>query len=260
MVETKSKGLISIKDLKIGDVVAVGHNQYDMVYSFGHYQENVMAEYLVLNHGLEISPLHLILLRGRGFVPASTVSVGDYVSMMMTPGKDGSNTWERIESIQTKSAKGAYAPFTRSGTILVSNVLASCFVTMQAESSDLLVVAGGLSTTGLGWHKIAHAFEFPHRMYCHLLDCSAETYTDDGLSSWLVVPFKMTVWILQKSETSIVMSLLLLVIAVMLLALSTAAEYLIRLTATSGIGMLFTVLLAYAVAHRRASMLPRKVW
>ena len=84
------------------------------------------------------------------FVPAWHLKVGD----ALTDGPSGKTV--AIVSIRSVRSKGAYAPFTPSGTIVVDGVLASSFVSLTAD--DGLEIAGGIE---LSTQWMSRMFELP---------------------------------------------------------------------------------------------------
>ena len=193
-VETEEKGIVSIHKLKIGDKVRVAGKTFEPVYSFGHYDQSGVAEFLKIVTDdklmLEISDMHMILVKDRGYVPASTVEVGDRLL--------SANMLEiKVRSIATTARQGMFAPFTPSGSIVVSGILASSYIAMQRESSDLKI--GGFST-GVSFHFLAHALLLPARLACHHVgSCRGETYSINGIPTWLEIPFNSSKWLLQQN-------------------------------------------------------------
>jgi hypothetical protein len=184
IVEGKDK--VRMNDLSLGDRVMISGNQYETVYSFGHFDPHLTADYLrISTHSasLEISRDHMVLKEQGRFVPASTLNIGDYLNLA-----DG--TMEKITSIKTVFRKGAFAPFTSSGSIIVDNVVVSTYVAFQG--SEKLKIAG--VSSGLPWHWLAHSFELPHRLWCSYIEsCTTERYIE-GISSWVYFPFHFTNW------------------------------------------------------------------
>jgi hypothetical protein len=193
-VVTHDRGLVEMRDLKIGDKVAVGDGNYEPIYSFGHFQPNVSSESFVAiatkggNETLEVSGHHLLFDVRRGAVPAATVQVGDY----LVNGRNASEPLlvTSIRSVTVES--GLFAPFTPSGKVVVNDgVLASCFVSFQEKSHTLMIMGIGFS-----YHWLAQLFESAHRLVCfHMGSCPNETYDENGLSEWVSRPLAMAIWL-----------------------------------------------------------------
>jgi hypothetical protein len=184
-VNVDGSGVVAMKDVKIGDRVLVGGDRYEPLYSFGHKDTEVWANYsrLVTVSGmqLEISKEHLIFVDGRGAVPASHVKPGDKVYVSQPDDLDV------VNSVGTVIRKGVYAPFTPSGSIVVNGVQASTFVSLQ-DSPYLLI--GGVST-GISYQWMEHTSELPHRLWCgHVASCDNEEYAN-GISTWVELPHKL---------------------------------------------------------------------
>jgi len=191
-VFVKNKGLISMNQLQIGDAVLSADHEYDTVYSFGHYSEARAAEYqLFLPSMLQVSPNHLVFLQEGNAVTASSVKVGD---VLLHGGI--------VTGIQTVTARGVYAPFTSSGTIMVNGVGASCYVSLQGSESLTI----GSFSTGLSHHFLAHALLLPRRMWCS--GGCEDSYTEDGIAAWVEMPLQMAQWCLQ--QPAIVLSVIMI--------------------------------------------------
>ncbi len=186
-----------MKDLRIGDRVKSADGSMGTVYSFGHYQPDVNTEYIRIHakgHSkvLEISKDHLIFVNGTA-VPVSSVAIGDKVDLGAGRGSS------EVIKMKAVTRKGAFAPFTMSGTIVVSGVVASAYVTLQKDSSTLSI---GAYSTPLTMHWLAHVFETPHRLFCKFrMDlCMNETYNVDGISSWVEKPLHIGRWFVNKTS------------------------------------------------------------
>ena len=114
-------------------------------------------------------------------VPASAVNVGD---KLVVANGDGVTEVRKIKRV---TRRGAFAPFTKTGTIVVSDILASNYVTLMDESP-----------VSMQW--MSHAFNAPHRMVCALNFeiCENETYTN-GISNWVYDPLRLGRWIAQQN-------------------------------------------------------------
>jgi hypothetical protein len=233
-VDVENKGIIHMMNLEVGDRVKVAENKYEPVYSFGHYDKQGFGDFLVINNELEISSDHLIATKGNGYVPASSLKVGDFIMS----GSDGAST--KVKSIIERTSQGIFAPFTTSGTIVVSGILASSFVSLQSDTGYLTI--GGVNT-GLSHHWMAHKFELPHRLVCHYFgSCQNPTYTDTGISHWVEMPRRFFLWLLDQNMTIVVLSLIPFVSA---LAIFSLMEALL----TAPVGLLAVVLVAALYHH-----------
>lgn len=169
IVDVKGTGQVAMKNIKLGDMVSVGSGKYARVYSFGHYNTNIEAEYVqiysqALERPLEISKDHMVFVENNSIkqaLPASAISIGD--NLVMTPG--GSTT---VTKILLVTRKGAFAPFTTSGTVVVNGVVASSYVSLQDK---LGVVMIGDFATPISMQWLAHSFQAPHRIFlCNPLE------------------------------------------------------------------------------------------
>jgi hypothetical protein len=155
-VLTVDRGYIRIDEVKNGDILHVGQDKFSRVYSFGHYSTMTKANYIQLHTSglkgpLEISKDHMVFVTGHNAVPVSMVAVGDMLLL-----SDGSAL--EVSRNGTATRVGAYAPFTESGTIAVSSVLASSYISLQ-ENSEALIF-GLIKVVSIQW--VAHAFLAPH--------------------------------------------------------------------------------------------------
>jgi len=201
------RGFIGIDSLKIGDYVRVQGDNFAKVYSFGHYEKNIVANYLQIHtrdtkHPLEISADHMLFVREGSrdkIVAASTLTVGD---TLVT--ERGTSEISKIKNVRRS---GSYAPFTTSGDIIVSGIIASNYISMISEKETVL----GLPVS-MQW--IAHTFKAPHRFVCSInfRICENETYTN-GLSNWIYVPYFAGKWVVKQNsafKTTLLSSILLL--------------------------------------------------
>lgn len=185
--QVQGRGEVFLRDVKLGDEVLVGDGSYEPVYSFGHKSEGLMGDYVQLvtdSTKLELSSDHMVFVENGRSIPASLVQIGDYLVLA-----DGALSL--VQDIARVVRKGAYAPFTPSGTIVVNGVKASSFVAFQGL--ETLTIAG--VDTGLTYQFLAHAFEGPHRTYCRYFSpCESEEYTEEGISMWVYLPHKAGLW------------------------------------------------------------------
>ena len=208
---------IRMGDLRIGDRVLVDPRtpkHYQAVYGFGHYHESLSVEYLQIHvegfsAPLEITEEHMVFVPNRpGWYPASSLQTGDIL--------ETTRHQRKVLRIQTVVRRGLYGPLTPSGTIVVNGVLASNYVGLHGDSPVYRV---GTWATPLSYQWLGNAFELPHRTYCRFMDCRQETYTEEGLSTWMDRPYQMTRWLLRQGW--LVQCLAILVTVILLVALET---------------------------------------
>lgn len=88
-------------------------------------------------HSLALSPEHLVLIDGKGFIPAGTVTLCDSVWV----GQVGIMKSARVTCIRREERKGAIAPITLEGTIVVDGVAASCYAVLKHHALFHLAMA-----------------------------------------------------------------------------------------------------------------------
>mmetsp|Transcript_12112 Transcript_12112/g.13891 ORF Transcript_12112/g.13891 Transcript_12112/m.13891 type:complete len:785 (-) Transcript_12112:149-2503(-) len=204
-VITKDRGLISMKELQIGDQVmttstsADATPRFETVYSFGHRSEDDKVTYLqILPSMLEITHDHMIFIKqgnnnnnntqGNTAVPASSLQVGDILS-------DG----EVITSIKKITRKGVYAPFTASGDLNVNGIHVSSYLELFHDNNNNNRFGKQqrqhLITHYFTSQWLSHTFTFPRRFWCTTINnCKTETYTENGVSTWWNHPKVLMQW------------------------------------------------------------------
>lgn len=215
-VEVKDRGEVLMANLKLGDQVLTASGKFETVYSFGHRNENTEASFLRFAPvNLEMSMEHMLKIAGR-YIPASAVEVGNFL-------ETASGDMVIVESIELVKREGVYAPFTMSGTLVVNNVKVSSYVAFQ-DSDHLLV---GSWTTPLSYQWLAHIAQAPHRMWVRMFGVSEETYTDQGISTWIHIPHELAQWYLHQN--TLVMTLVLIPALVVLLVVSSVETVLVAM-------------------------------
>lgn len=178
-------------ELKIGDKVLGSDGQYTKIYSFGHYQPNVESKFLQIRsatHSIEISVEHMLFIQEdtalpAKAVPAGSIKVGDYLVT-----EQGLSQVLLILNIKTR---GAFAPLTTSGTIVVDGVLASNYVSRDWLPDTI---------TGQVLHWLQHGAVLPYRLFCKTVGCENETYDKSmGFSPWVQFWFRLEAWQLQAN-------------------------------------------------------------
>lgn len=198
-----------MKNLQLGDEILVPSGKFERVYSFGHRHDSLNAEFLLLLPStLEISRSHMLMVEGR-FVPASLVRVGDQI-------ESATGEMVSVEAIHVVYRQGVYAPFTESGTLVVSNIKASAYIAFQSAES----LSIGPWQTGLTFQWVAHASQSLHRMLSRV-GSGGESYTDSGMSTWVALPHELFQWLLLQN---FLVKSLALVPALLLAGVSSAIE------------------------------------
>merc|ERR1712107_270854 len=137
------RGLITIEELRLGDKVQTIHNQNILMTNFLgwlHKDANHTERFLKLKTEsvqITLSKKHVIFYKKKGMEGdnmattfADRVEEGDLLEVI----SDGKVQWERVVDIDSELRKGAYAPLTSEGTILVDNILASCYADFVYQS------------------------------------------------------------------------------------------------------------------------------
>lgn len=183
-VDVRDKGPTMMKNLALGDEIHVAKGLYEPVYSFGHKKDDVLTTFVQVetssDYGrpLELSKDHMVFTDGGRAVPASLLKNGD--KLQSESGE--SVTVTRIREVKRK---GAFAPFTESGALVVNGIIASNYVAFEA--SEYLQIAGVELPVTYQW--LAHTFNAPHRLAVKM-GFTGESYTEAGISVWVDVPHK----------------------------------------------------------------------
>lgn len=187
----ENKGAIQMKDLRIGDKVEVQDGKFESVYSFGHYDPSFKGHFLRITvsatSSITISDQHMVFVESKHFVPASLVRVGDQLL-------DSSGVAMAVLRIEQVKSRGAFAPFTPSGKLVVGGILASSYIALE-ESAYLT----NFGRTNISFQWLAHMSEFPHRMVCHYFSvCQIEEYTSEGISHWVHSSLRWSLWLFEQ--------------------------------------------------------------
>jgi hypothetical protein len=260
MVIVQNKGAMLLQDVKLGDLVLNAYGQYDLVYSWAHFAPRTEAVFLKIKvtgmmQPLELSPNHMLfkMVKGRDYychqkimaVPASSLVEGDRVMVV------GANVaMATIQSIQRVVRRGAFAPFTMSGTIAVNHIACSVYVDLQQGSSPGVLELNGHATP-FSTHFASHVFQSSHRIICKMCSyCNAETHDNRGISNWVTTPLLTAEWLLhppQQLQYKLVSSIILAsALGVALLVYGVE-----QILAARGPVIFVLLLVLWAVIHRR---------
>jgi hypothetical protein len=194
-VQVKGRGSIKMQDLRVGDLVQVGDNIYEPIYSFGHHGPGIKTEMLQIktdNLSLRLTHDHIVITSAHGPIPAALVKVGDHV--VVPPGT------AIVREITSVNEEGLYAPFTPSGKLVVDGILVSAYVALEpTEGVRLFGGRWGL----LSHHWLSHIVETPHRLVCHDFGmyCPSERYGSDGTNASLTVLLHFGQWVYEQRGT-----------------------------------------------------------
>ena len=171
MVETEN-GLVRMDEIQLGDLILSGEDNFEEVYSFGHFSEEIESEYLQVfiqgaKQPLELSADHMLFLENNTAAAAADVTVGDKVML-------ANGDVRVVESIESVTRQGLYAPFTESGTVSVNGVKALSFVTFQDESFQ----------TPFSDHVAAHMSQLPQRVLARF-GITCDSFNAAGANSCL---------------------------------------------------------------------------
>ena len=138
-----SRGKIKISDLQVNDYVETedkqGNRFFTRVYAWLH-KSDLQTDYIEIstqNESIKLSVGHRIFSNNK-YILAENVKVGDELSS------------GKVIKIGAVIGVGSYAPATTSGTLLVDNILASCYV-IYGHSFSHFMVKGILYPLTLIW-------------------------------------------------------------------------------------------------------------
>jgi len=148
---------IPVPQLKSGDHINSVNSNGDVISSpflgWLHHNENVTTTFLDITtetgNSISISPLHLLMVTDNvdekpSMKFANTVGVGDYLL-------SGGSGLVQVKSVTSQVLTGVYAPLTSTGTVLVDDLLASCYA-------------------HIGSHHLAHLAALPARIFPQILE------------------------------------------------------------------------------------------
>ena len=189
-VNVLGKGSVFMKDLQVNEQVYTGNDSrgtavYQPVFSFGHLEHRAPMEYLRIFHNkagspLEISPDHLIFLAHRPApVRADKLKKGDNLIFKCLACE--STEAATITMIKTVTQNGAYLPLTPDGTIVVNNIAASSYVSIDHNTPAIV------SHFGLSQHQLFHWWLSPYRMVCMGISSNLclNDYAGNRIIHWL---------------------------------------------------------------------------
>ena len=208
---------VTMDKVSIGDMVLTADNAFEPVYAFGHFNTNKVADFIQIytkgnKKPLEMTVNHLLFVTNKAYpVTAGSLKVGDFVY------SDNSDTPLAINKIKSVVSKdGVYAPLTPSGTILVDGILASTYVSMQAQNypnddGEYPRMSNGMILPFISQQSGIHMATSLFRMVCmgvtasacgdnpsHLSD-DTNTSNRDGLVVWADYGIRFATFVQNRS-------------------------------------------------------------
>lgn len=203
-----------MESLSIGDAVRTSNEQFHKVYGFGHYAPSAMAEFLQVYHDgaaregmpLEVTGDHMVYIHDQKAgtfapIPASRLRVGDFLVAVPGLASPSSSSSAQVRAIHTVHRRGAYAPFTLTGDIVVNGVVASNYIALPPARF------GKAAYETHQW--LQHAAYMPYRLFCSVVvDCQHETYDVNGFSKAVSMWLPILRWVERQCPDLLVNALL----------------------------------------------------
>ncbi|XP_015439391.1 PREDICTED: sonic hedgehog protein A [Dufourea novaeangliae] len=160
LVRTEDGSAIRLDQVRLGDRIAALDSRGDIVYSeVIAFLDRSLTERrqfvrLTTESGrvLTLTPAHLLPVEGRSSMFAGRVQSGDRILVRDPTDENEVNhrlRWDKVVDSRLVLEEGIYAPLTREGTLLVDDVVASCYAFLDSQ-----------------W--IAHMGFLPYRMWTSL--------------------------------------------------------------------------------------------
>jgi len=160
-VTLSNNAKISVSQLKAGDYIDSVNYNGEVVSSpflgWLHHDENVTTTFLDIatttGNKVSLSPRHLLMVTDNvvkepSMKFANTVGVGDYLV-------SGGSGLVQVKSVTSQVMTGVYAPLTSTGTVLVDDLLASCYANIAS-------------------HRVAHLAALPFRTFPQILQIKGD--------------------------------------------------------------------------------------
>lgn len=188
----------TMKNLQIGDQVLTGRNQYEKIYSFGHYHTTKRAEFFQIHSEgarvpLEVTAEHLVFLHDDPIpVPAKSIQVGNTLHL-----QDGGSS--KVTKITKVRRNGIYAPLTTGGTLIVDEVKASSYISFGHGEIPSRVLSP------FSDHDIIHFSLAPYRLLCYGIStkfCRQSFYHDNGMPVYVHYGLQLLSFLFDRTHDS----------------------------------------------------------
>jgi len=130
-VETKTRGIVNIEHLEIGDFVKT-QKGWSKLYCWNMYTKNTSMQFIVLHHAqgkLTLSNLHYIYVNNK-VIAAEDIKVNDILIYKGAP--------VPVTKITRKQSTGIFCPHTVNGKILVNNIECSVYTHLNPLLQHIL--------------------------------------------------------------------------------------------------------------------------
>lgn len=198
-VQVLGIGSVAMKDLKLGDFVMTRGKSFQPVYAFGHKNHVREAAFLAIHSAgqrspLEITASHMLFIVGKSRpVRADSIKVGDVLMKggASSGGKSSNAEGATVIKVGTVTRKGIFAPLTLGGSVVVDDVVASCYtsLTTKKKADDSFV----------SHHQMIHIGLSPYRLVCNGLSpwfCSESFNNADGMPYFVEFGLALYQWAL----------------------------------------------------------------
>ena len=188
-VQVLNQGKTKMSELKVGDFIMTPSGEYEKVYGWADRKRNERTQFLKIEtknpkSSIELTPIHLLYTKGSSTpIAAANIKIGDILEGVSNS-MGGDNNGGSVTSIKTIHRVGAYAPLTKSATLLVNGVAASSLSTMDPEYHSNLRI-GGISTP-FSYHTLAQIWFTPYRLLCLNTKMCEDDNEVDGIASSFV--------------------------------------------------------------------------
>jgi len=124
LVQTKSRGVVTMEDLKVGDDVLVGKGKlFSKIFMFTHRTKNILETFISLEtelgYAIHLTRGHMLYVNGY-LTRAENVKLGDKLL-------DAEGISSRVVRITSTMKRGLYNPQTEHGDIIVNGIVCSTY-------------------------------------------------------------------------------------------------------------------------------------
>lgn len=142
LVRTEHGGTKRLDEVHLGERIAALDSHGDIVYSeviaFLDRAPSEMRQFVHLTtesgRALTLTPAHLVPVEGRSPIFAAKVQPGDRILVSVRNDTNSHLRWDKVVETKLVLEKGVYAPLTTEGTLIVDDVVASCYAVIDSQT------------------------------------------------------------------------------------------------------------------------------